>query len=134
MPVVVRSLLFVFGVTALALPATAAAKPHKAHVDQAVSRAIAHGDGRQRVIVRTRHGARVVLREHLALRGKHVRTEHPGIDALTVTVDASEINTLALDPSVESISIDADLTADADSKNSKSTPTSSPSSTTSTST
>src|SRR5439155_18538625 len=64
----------------------------------------------------------------------HVRTEHPGIDALTVTVDASEINTLALDPSVESISIDADLTADADSKNSKSTPTSSPSSTTSTST
>src|SRR5437773_2782269 len=134
MRAVTRSVFLALGLTAVALPTTAAPKPHKTHVDEGVSRAVAHGD-RARVIVRTKPGASSAMRGRLELRGKHVRTEHPGIDALTVTVDASEIRHLALDPAVESISLDANLSADgASNRNSKSTPTGSTSTPTSTST
>src|SRR5207247_2144083 len=101
----------------LAAPTNAAAAPHRAHVDEAVTRAGRHGSGPQRVIVRTKHGARGHLRQQLQARGKHVRTEHPGIDGLTVTLTPSEIDVLALDPSVESVSIDADVSSE-DSKKS----------------
>src|SRR5436190_1740220 len=125
---VVRWLLIVVGSAALAVPAAAAPRAHTAHVDKAVSRALAKGDGRQRVIVRTQSGGGGLLRHRLELRGKHVRTEHEGIDAVTVTLTASDVQDLVRDPSVVSISLDAELTAD-DSKASRSntTTTTSPS-------
>src|SRR5437899_892444 len=124
--------LAVSGAT-LAAPRNAAAtpahaQPHHAHVDEAVTRAGRHGNGPQRVIVRTKPDAGGQLRQHLQARGKHVRTEHPGIGALTVTLTSSEIDALALDPSVESVSIDADVSSE-DSKKSGSTSTTSTSTT-----
>ena len=91
------------------------------------------GGDRQRVIVRTRPGARGELRHRLESRGKHVRTVHAGIEALTVTLAPSEIEALALDSSVESISIDADVVSDAK-KSTDSGSTSRPTTSTSTST
>jgi len=67
--------------------------------------------GPQRVIIRTRPGLRLALRDSLQAQGEAVRADHPAIEALTAEADAAQLRALSSDPLVESVSIDAVVSA-----------------------
>ncbi len=64
-----------------------------------------------RVIIQTRAGGRAALKQALQRHGDVVQAEHPGLNALTVVVHGEDLAALEADPSVVSVSIDAEVTA-----------------------
>ena len=64
-----------------------------------------------RVIIQTRPGARVALKNALTAHGDVIRGEHPALNALTVTLHGEDLSALEADPSVLAVSIDAEVTA-----------------------
>ncbi|HEY6508648.1 MAG TPA: S8 family serine peptidase, partial [Vicinamibacterales bacterium] len=63
--------------------------------------------GVRRVIVRVRPGERSALRRLMAAQGESVLAEHPSVDALTAIVPAEDLEWLAQQGSVLSVSADA---------------------------
>src|SRR5829696_2667971 len=78
----------------------------RAHIDTALSGAV-RLDENPRVIVRYRDGAAERLKERYSRNGASVRRDHTGIKALALQVKREDIDTLANDPDVLSVSIDA---------------------------
>ncbi len=107
------SLLAVLAVIAVtrAAPAVAGSPPHK--LDKVLQAAAAEQAGGQRVIIRTVPGVRGDVREWLRGAGRTVHADHPAIGALAVYVDASDLQVLADDPRVVSVSVDAVVRASA---------------------
>ncbi len=92
----------------LLVPATGAAddgRQRRGKVDRILAEDTSAGT--RRVIIRTRRGAKSVVRAKLQNNGGAVYGDHSSIDALAVKVGAADIAALAADPDVESISTDA---------------------------
>ena len=96
------------------LPVAAQGQEPEAKLDRALRGA--RGAESQRVIIRTKPGARAAVREVLKKRGKAVQAEHPSIEALTVEVLGAELAALAARPDVESLALDAEVTTTGDSR------------------
>src|SRR5947207_9390900 len=90
-------------------PLTATAATHSKKLDLHLQRQAERGSNTERVIVRTRGGKRSEIARKLHERGYRVYGDHPGIDAFSVEVPVSALDALADDPSVQSISTDADV-------------------------
>lgn len=112
-------------------PMSAGAATHTAKLDTHVKQQAKRGSGTVRVIVRTKPGQRAAVANRLRQGGHNVYGDHAGIEALSVEVSANGLKGLANDPSVDSISSDADIDSLDSKKNSPPTSSSS-SSTTST--
>ncbi len=67
----------------------------------------AGSSGPQRVIIRTRAGERSALKRRLATRGDRVLADHESINALTAIVHAEDLDSLAAEDGVLSVSTDA---------------------------
>src|SRR5512136_455921 len=80
-------------------------------LDLVLQQAARTGAGPQRVIIRTKPGLRLALRDSLQAQGETVRADHPAIEALTAEADAAQLRALAADPLVESVSVDAVVSA-----------------------
>ena len=96
----------------LMVPAPAAAQhrhPHK-KIDKPLSE-LSPSAGPQRVIIRTKRGTGLHVRRTLEAHGDGVIANHQLVDAMTARVHAADIAALADDPNVESISVDARVTA-----------------------
>ena len=65
----------------------------------------------QRVIIQTRPGRAAALKTSLQRHGDVVQAEHPDLNALTVLVHGEDLAALAADPSVLSVSTDAEVTS-----------------------
>jgi serine protease AprX len=94
----------------LMVPASAAAQPRHLKIDRPLSE-LSPSAGPQRVIIRTKPGTGLHVRRTLQAHGHSVIASHQLIDAVTARVDAADIAALANDPNVESISVDAKVTA-----------------------
>lgn len=68
-------------------------------------------DGPRRVIIRTKSGAKAIVRARLQGHGDSVYGDHRAIDALSATIHADDVASLVEDPDIESISADAPVTA-----------------------
>jgi serine protease AprX len=107
-------------VVALALCTPAHAGPHsdrgrgngRAHLDSALQSQQTF-DGTRTVIVTVKAGADDGVRKRVEGHGDKIAKRHTSIDAMSVRVDESGLAALAADPDVESISMDADVTASA---------------------
>jgi len=111
-------------VVALALCTPAQAGPHsekgrgggigRAHLDAAL-RSHQSFDGTTTVIVTVRDGADEDVKKRVEGHGSKnkIVNRHRSINAMSVRVDQDGLATLANDPDVESVSIDADVTASA---------------------
>jgi len=82
-------------------------------LDLALRQALASGAGTQRVIIRVKPGATESVRERLTRHGDHVYGDHRGIGALSAEVHPADIESLAADQGIESMSIDALVAASA---------------------
>ena len=63
------------------------------------------------MIIRTKPGAKLQVRRKLEARGNRVMTDHKLVEAVTANVRAGDIAALAANPEVESISLDAPVSA-----------------------
>src|SRR5947207_11712940 len=106
---------------------TADAAPPSKKLDLHLQQQAQRGTGTERVIVRTRSGKRNEVAGKLRDRGHRVYADHAGIDAFSVELPVGALEALANDPSVASISTDADVDSLESKKNSSSTSSSSPS-------
>ena len=93
----------------LLMPSAAGASSGPGKIDKALQSASSSGTPQQ-VIIRTKPGARSSVKQKLARRGK-AASEIRLISALGARLDAAEIQALAADPDVESVSIDAVVTS-----------------------
>jgi serine protease AprX len=93
-------------------PLSSVAAP-RARIDRAIGRTLSSGD-RLRVIVRTKSGHRRTVASRLRDHGDTVTSEMASIEAITAEVNAGDIERLAADEAVDSISFDAPITAFAD--------------------
>jgi serine protease AprX len=64
-----------------------------------------------RVIVRTREASRDRIRERVGHHGDRVGADYPSISAFAATVHGGDIDDIAADPDVESVSLDAAVSA-----------------------
>src|SRR5262249_16457578 len=98
---------------AMALAATPAiAEPPPGKLDKSTKDAADQGGpDRVRVIVRMLPQQRGAVRGQAVAAGYDVKSEHPSINAITMTVPRQALNGLANNPKIASISIDADLHA-----------------------
>jgi serine protease AprX len=87
---------------------TRSARGHRHKLDNHL-RAVLDGGALQshRVIIRTRAGARAGIRHALAGHGDRIIAEHASIDAITAEVHADDLDTLAAQDGVLSVSTDA---------------------------
>ena len=67
----------------------------------------------RRVIIRTAPGVRDRVKDKLRIRGQAVSAEHARIDALSAELTLDDVEALANDPEVLSVSTDAVVTGDA---------------------
>ena len=67
--------------------------------------------GSRRVIIRTKPGAKLEVRKKVQARGGGIVADHRLVDAVTANVRAEDVAALAASPDVESISIDAPVSA-----------------------
>ena len=82
-------------------------------VDRALREAVAAGSTEsQRVIIRTKPGYRLTLREALQAHGDAITNDHPSISALSAEVRPEDIEVLAKSTGILSVSADAIVTAD----------------------
>src|SRR3954471_3696157 len=90
----------------LAAPVYAA----KSKLDKALTDRLSSGTtGSVQVIITTVPGGTNVVRSKLLAKERTIKFEHPGINAISVTVDAGDLSDLAGDPAVVSVSIDAPM-------------------------
>lgn len=91
---------------------TAAAQGHRSKLDRVLRDAVRSGsNSQQRVIVQTRPGTRAAVKRALLSHGDAVEADHPGLDALTVTVHHEDLAALEANPSVLAVSVDASVTS-----------------------
>ena len=95
----------------LLTPSAAGASSGPGKIDRALQSA-SSSDTPKQVIIRTKPGAKSSVKHKLARRGM-AASEMRLISALGARLDASEVQALAADPDVESVSIDAVVTASA---------------------
>jgi serine protease AprX len=88
----------------------AAAENPRSKLDRALRDASRQGSV-HRVIIQTRPGTRLALRNALASHGDIVESEHASLEALTVTLHGEDLAVLQANPDVVAISIDAEVTA-----------------------
>ncbi len=112
-------LLFVASVTVLAAAATAAAGPANRtyKLDLRLREALAQVPTPQHVIVRTQPGCRPALRAALTAHGDVIEAEHPTFEALTAYVHGEDLEALANDPCVVTVSSDAEVSSTSDGPN-----------------
>lgn len=67
--------------------------------------------GAQRVIIQTTREGRSALRKALQQHGDVVHAEHPGLNAITAAIHGDDLAALEANPSVMSVSVDAEVTA-----------------------
>src|SRR6266508_3279603 len=89
-------------IVAIAQPALAA-NAHSRKLDRALARIIDNGGQTTRVIVRVRPGQDALIKEALRRSKATLRYEHASISALTVDIDASQLDALAGLDGVESV-------------------------------
>ena len=96
------------------IPALAVSQPGHGHgsnfpkLDRALQETVASGAGPQRVIVHTRTGASKALEDALRAHGDVIGDEFPGpFEAFAAHVHAEDLEALADNQSVASVSIDA---------------------------
>lgn len=107
-----RRLGVVFVLAALLLlPIQGWADDDHVKLDRALREAVRKGSASERVIIRTKPGFREGLRQVLQAHGDEIENDHPSIDALTAQVHGADLAALASDPAVESVSVDAVVTA-----------------------
>src|SRR5215471_11872748 len=80
-------------------------------LDHALQQIATHANGTVDVIVRVVPGTEDNVRGRLTKNGRALKAEHPSIHALTATVAVSDLANLADDPSVASVSLDAEVSA-----------------------
>jgi serine protease AprX len=90
--------------------APAAAQGRRSKLDKVLRAAASHAVP-QRVIIQTRPGSRAALKRALQQHGDVVQAEHPGLNALTVVLHGEDLAALEADPSVLSVSIDAEVSS-----------------------
>ena len=102
-----RSVLLAFLVLAVAQPALAgpSSKLHK--LDLALREAVTKAPQPQQVIIRTKAGCRPALRRALVTHGDVIEAEHPTFDALTAFAHGEDLEALANDPCVVTVSSNA---------------------------
>jgi serine protease AprX len=100
-------------VFALAANAPATAQSRQSKLDRVLREAAksATPDQSVRVIVQTRPGQRGSVKQTLQSHGDRIVAEHPSLDGLTATIHQKDLAALEADPSVRSVSIDADVTS-----------------------
>ena len=92
--------------------ATAAADAApRAHVDRAVRAALQSGAPTQKVIITVNPGCRAAVREGLTRHGDTVAEDFPSIDAVAADVHSRDVDVLAANPCIKSISADAEVEA-----------------------
>ena len=86
-------------------------KPSK--LDRVLRKAAATGDtSPQRVIVRARPGRTAHVKERLARHGDRIEANHRRLESLTALVHGDDLLALEADPDIESLSVDAVISAD----------------------
>ena len=96
------------GIVAGASAPAGAGPSRRSRLDQSLQRELeAGGRGEKRVIIRTRANARTAVRRALAEHGDRVLAEHAEIDALTAVVHGDDLEALAAQDGVISVSTDA---------------------------
>src|SRR5437660_2238679 len=108
----------------LTIPIGAAAGTPTRKLDIHLQQRLKQGSASEHVIVRTKTGQRAAVAQAIRQRGHKVYGDHSGIEAVSAVVSADTLRTLANNPAVESISIDANLDALDSGKSSTSKPTS----------
>ena len=108
-----RAILALFALAlAFLIPGTAAAQNAGSKLDRVLRDAVrSQSRQSQRVIVQTRPGARAEIRRALQAHGDPIAAEHPGLDALSVTVHHDDLTALESNPNVLAISVDAEVTS-----------------------
>ena len=81
-------------------------------LDKQLRESLAKTPRPERVIIRTKDGRRAALRLALQAHGDVVTGDYPEVGALSAVVHGEDLLALANDPSVESVSTDADVRAD----------------------
>ncbi len=106
-------LLFLASLTVLAAASTVAAAPASKtyKLDLRLRAALAQAPQPEHVIVRTKVGCRPALRAALAAHGDVIEAEHPTFEALTAYVHGEDLEALANDPCVVSVSSDAEVSS-----------------------
>jgi serine protease AprX len=110
---VLLSVVFALGAN---WPATA--QTHQSKLDRVLRQAAKSGapDQSIRVIVQTRPGHRASVKKSLQSHGDRIVADHPSLDGLTATIHQDDLAALEANPSVRSVSIDADVTSFANAK------------------
>jgi serine protease AprX len=87
------------------------AKPSK--LDRVLRKAAAVGDpSAQRVIIRTTRGRAAAVADRLKQHGDRIVSQHRRLDAFTASVHGDDLRGLDFDPDVQSVSVDAVISAD----------------------
>jgi serine protease AprX len=95
-------------ITSASAPAAAAGQSRRLRLDQALQRELDAGHrGDKRVIIRTRADARSAVRRALTAHGDRIVADHAEIDALTAVVHSDDLESLAAQDGVISVSTDA---------------------------
>jgi len=110
---VVRTRYVILALLALAVAQPAAARPQsKLHkLDLVLREAVSQAPQPKHVIIRTKAGCRAALRRALVAHGDVIEAEHPTFDALTAYAHGEDLEALANDPCVVTVSSDAELSS-----------------------
>ena len=92
-----------------------------AKIDRAVRNGLRSGLATQSVIITVKPGYRPTLRGALQQHGDRIKSEHPLIESLTVDLHSEDVNELAKQPWIESIALDAVVSAKAETQTSLNT-------------
>ena len=106
-----RTIVAVLGVAVcvIAFPGSAFSQTDK--VDRALRGAIQAGARTQNVIISVKPGYLASVRRALEDHGDLIKADHESIGALSAEIHAGDINELARQPWVQSVSLDADVFA-----------------------
>ncbi len=99
-------------IVGLALCLLATAMPASAERGSKLDKVLrrAHREGTvHRVIIQARPGTRLALKQLLQSHGDAIQAEHPSLEALTVDLHGEDLAALEADPSVLSVSSDAEV-------------------------
>jgi serine protease AprX len=104
-----RRLVPVLGLALGLLATPTVASAEKASKLDQVLRAARRQGAVYRVIIQARPGSRLALKRVLQSHGDAIQAEHPSIEALTVDLHGEDLAALDADPSVVSVSSDAEI-------------------------
>jgi serine protease AprX len=83
-------------------------------IDRGLQESLRRGAATQHVIISLKPGYRATVRKALADHGDRVKADHPAIGAVSAEIHSGDIAALAKQPWVDSVSLDAILSAVAD--------------------